>query len=339
MTALRKELMEAMKILVTGGAGFIGSHLVDQLLEEGHTVTVVDNFDPYYAIEIKEANVSAHLKNPNYTLVRVDFSEMAALRGALGGDYDVIVHLGACAGVRPSIQDPAKYQRVNVGGTQNLLELAKEWGVKQFVFASSSSVYGTNPNVPWTENEPGLLPISPYASTKMSGELLGHVYSHLYGIRFIALRFFTVYGPRQRPDLAIHKFAKLINGGQPIPFYGNGGTSRDYTFIDDIVAGVRAAMDYAETPYEVINLGNDEPVTLLELVETVAGAVGKQAVLERLPDQPGDVPHTRADIGKAEKLLNYRPMTPFAEGISKFVEWMNDGESLKGRDYSTAVNR
>jgi UDP-glucuronate 4-epimerase len=318
-----------MKILVTGGAGFIGSHLVDQLMGEGHVVTVVDNFDPYYAPEIKEANVSAHLGNPNYTLVRVDFSDMEALRGSLDGDYDVIVHLGACAGVRPSILDPAKYQRVNVGGTQNLLELAREWGVKQFVFACSSSVYGTNPNVPWSENEPGLLPISPYASTKMSCELLGHVYSHLYGIRFIGLRFFTVYGPRQRPDLAIHKFAKLISEGKSIPFYGDGSTSRDYTFIEDIVAGVRAAIDYTESPYEVINLGNDEPVTLLELVDTVAAAVGKEAVLERLPDQPGDVPHTRADIAKAERLLGYRPLTPFADGIVKFVEWMKESEQLK----------
>lgn len=326
-----------MKLLVTGGAGFIGSHLVDQLMEEGHAVTVVDNFDPYYAPEIKEANVAAHLGHPNHRLVRADFSDINELRNALDGNYDVIVHLGACAGVRPSIQDPAKYQRVNVGGTQNLLELAREWGVKQFVFASSSSVYGTNPNVPWTENEPGLLPISPYASTKMSCELLGHVYSHLYGIRFVALRFFTVYGPRQRPDLAIHKFAKLISEGKSIPFYGNGSTSRDYTFIEDIVAGVRAAIDYTDTPYEVINLGNDEPVTLLELVDTVAAAVGREVVLERLPDQPGDVPHTRANIAKAERLLGYRPQTPFAEGITRFVEWMQENGQLEDGERITTL--
>ncbi len=315
-----------MKYLVTGGAGFIGSHLVDRLLDEGHTVTVVDNFDPFYAAEIKEANVAGHLGRPGYRLVRVDFRDLAALRTHLDGDYDAIVHLGACAGVRPSILDPAKYQEVNIGGTLNLLELAKEWGVEQFVFASSSSVYGTNPNAPWREDEPGLLPISPYAATKMSGELLGHVYSHLHGIRFIALRFFTVYGPRQRPDLAIHKFAKMIAAGEPIPFHGDGSSSRDYTYIDDIIAGVRAAIDYRESAFEIINLGNDQPVTLSGLVQMISAAVEREAVIRQLPDQPGDVPHTRADISKATRLLGYRPETPLEKGIGKFVGWLREGE-------------
>ena len=242
------------------------------------------------------------------------------MREQLEGAYDAIIHLAACAGVRPSIDNPAKYQEVNVGGTQNLLELAREWGVEQFVFASSSSVYGISPNVPWKEDEPGLRPISPYASTKVSCELLGHVYSHLYGIRFIGLRFFTVYGPRQRPDLAIHKFAKMIAAGEPIPFHGDGTSSRDYTYIDDIISGVRAAIDYRESPYEIINLGNDQPVTLSGLVGLISAALGRESVIKPLPDQPGDVPHTRADISKATRLLGYRPGTPLVTGIEKFVE-------------------
>lgn len=221
--------------LVTGGAGFIGSHLVDKLLAEGWRVTAVDNFDPYYDPAIKEANIKAHLEHPHYRLVRADIRDLETLQLELREDYEVIVHLAAKAGVRPSIKDPIAYQEVNVRGTQNLLELARERGIKQFVFASSSSVYGINTNVPWQEDDCVLLPISPYASTKVSGELLGHVYSHLYGIRFIALRFFTVYGPRQRPDLAIHKFVRLMLAGKPVPVYGDGTSSRDYTYIDDII--------------------------------------------------------------------------------------------------------
>jgi len=316
-----------MRYLVTGGAGFIGSHLVDRLIGEGHEVVVLDNFDPFYDPEIKEANVAAHQEQPRFRLVRVDLRDEEALGASLDGNYDAIVHLAACAGVRPSIENPAKYQDVNVRGTQNLLELARKWGVEQFVFASSSSVYGTNPNVPWREDEP-LVPISPYASTKLSCEFMGHVYSHLYGIRFIGLRFFTVYGPRQRPDLAIHKFARRILAGETIPFFGNGETSRDYTYIDDIIAGVRAAIDYRATPYEVINLGNDQPVTLSGLVALISQAVGREAVLERLPDQPGDVPHTRADISKARRLLGYQPETPLPDGLGKFVAWLRECGSV-----------
>lgn len=308
--------------LVTGGAGFIGSHLVDRLLAEGWRVTVVDNFDPFYDPVIKRKNIEPHLEYSNYRLVEADIRDLEGLRAQLSGDYDVIVHLAAKAGVRPSIKDPVGYQEVNVRGTQNLLELAREWGVKQFVFASSSSVYGVNPNVPWREDDHVLLPISPYASTKVSGELLGHVYSHLYGIRFIALRFFTVYGPRQRPDLAIHKFARKMLQGESIPIYGNGSTRRDYTYVDDVIEGVRRAMDYSGTPYEVINLGNNQTVGLLEMVRALEEALGVSARLEFLPAQPGDVPQTWADVEKAERLLGFRPRMPFREGIKRFAEWI-----------------
>ena len=313
-----------MKYLVTGGAGFIGSHLVDELIREGHEITVIDNFDPFYDPEVKEANIAQHSESNLFKLVRLDLRDEQAMRASLDGNYDAIIHLAACAGVRPSILEPVKYQDVNVRGTLNLLELAREWNIEQFVFASSSSVYGTNPNVPWREDEPGLRPISPYASTKVSCELLGHTYSHLYGIRFIGLRFFTVYGPRQRPDLAIHKFVKMISEGQSIPFHGDGTTSRDYTYVEDIVAGIRAAIGYTESSYEIINLGNDQPITLAGLVDVIAEAVGKEADIKRLPDQPGDVPHTRADIEKARRLLGYEPKTALKDGISKFVEWYRE---------------
>jgi UDP-glucuronate 4-epimerase len=309
--------------LVTGGAGFIGSHLVDHLLAEGWQVTVVDNFDPFYDPAVKHAIAARHRAHPGYTLLEADIRDAAAL-DAVGDAVEVIVHLAAKAGVRPSIADPMTYQDVNVRGTQNLLEWARQRGVRQFVFASSSSVYGVNPRVPWREDDHVLLPISPYASTKVSGELLGHVYSHLHGLRFLALRFFTVYGPRQRPDLAIHKFAHLLRQGQPIPVFGDGTTSRDYTYVEDIVQGVRAAMDYAASPYEIINLGNHHTVTLNEMVHTLAGALGCAVRLKVLPDQPGDVPHTWANIEKAERLLGYRPATPFTEGIARFVHWLRE---------------
>ncbi|AFV10517.1 UDP-glucuronate 5'-epimerase [Thermacetogenium phaeum DSM 12270] len=310
--------------LVTGGAGFIGSHLVDRLLAEGWQVTVVDNFDPFYDPEIKRKNIAPHFDYGSYKLVEVDIRDLGALREQLTGEYDVIVHLAAKAGVRPSIRDPIGYQDVNVRGTQNLLELAKEWGVKQFVFASSSSVYGVNPHVPWREDDCVLMPISPYAATKVAGELLGHVYSHLYGIRFIALRFFTVYGPRQRPDLAIHKFARLMLKREPIPVYGDGTSRRDYTYIDDIIQGVRAAMDYTKTQYEVINLGNNRTVSLMELIRALEEVLGVEAKLEYLPPQPGDVPLTLADMDKAGKLLCYTPVTNLFKGLFEFKKWITN---------------
>jgi len=234
----------------------------------------------------------------------------------------VIVHLAAKAGVRPSVLDPVSYYEVNVRGTLNLLELAKEWGVRQFVFASSSSVYGANPNLPWRENDPLLLPVSPYGATKLAGEVLGQVYSRLYGIRFIALRIFTAYGPRQRPDLAIHKFARLMLEGKPVPVYGNGTARRDYTYIDDLVRGIRAAMDYRQTSYEVINLGNHRPVSVLEAIQTLEKVLGVKARLQFLPLPLGDVPYTWANVEKARKLLGYEPATPFEEGVAKFVRWL-----------------
>jgi UDP-glucuronate 4-epimerase len=310
-------------ILVTGGAGFIGSHLVDSLLRSGHSVTVLDNFDEFYARSVKEHNIAAHRANPNWRLVEGDLRDAKGLLRDLSDTYDSIIHLAAKAGVRPSIDDPLTYQEVNVAGTQSLLEFAHKRGIHQFVFASSSSVYGVNPSVPWSEDDHVLLPISPYASTKVSGELLGHVYSHLYGIRFIALRLFTVYGPRQRPDLAIHKFARLMKEGKPIPAYGDGSTRRDYTYVDDIVAGVRAAMEYTRTRYEVINLGNNQTISLREMISALEKTLGISAKIERLPEQPGDVPQTWADIEKARRLLGYQPRTKFRDGIKRFVEWMS----------------
>ena len=307
--------------LVTGAAGFIGSHLVDRLLADGWRVTALDSFEPFYDVAIKRANIAPHREHPRYSLVEADLRDGDRLAAALSGDYDVVFHLAARAGVRPSIADPVGYQEVNVGGTQRLLELCRRWGTKQFVFASSSSVYGVNPNVPWREDDHVLLPISPYASTKVSGELLGHVYSHLFGIRFVALRFFTVYGPRQRPDLAIAKFTRLMLRGERIPFFGDGATSRDYTYVDDTVSGIVAAASYDATPYEVINLGNDATVTLAELVRAVEAATGREAILDRQPEQPGDVPRTWANIDKARRLLGYAPATRLREGVARFVEW------------------
>jgi len=305
--------------LVTGGAGFIGSHLVDLLLLEGWHVTVVDNFDPFYSRELKCRNLAAD--RDSLSFFEIDIRDGEALM-RLPASYDVIVHFAAKAGVRPSIENPIAYQEVNVGGTQNLLEFARHRGIRQFVFASSSSVYGVNPRVPWREDDPVLLPISPYASTKASCELLGHVYSHLYGIRFLALRLFTVYGPRQRPDLAIRKFAERMIREQPITIFGDGTSRRSYTFVHDIVSGVRAAMDYARSPFEIINLGSDRSVTLAELIEALEQVLGRSAMIERLADQAGDVPQTSADIDKAGRLLGYRPRTEFVQGLREFGVWL-----------------
>ena len=316
-------------ILVTGGAGFIGSHLIDKLLAEGKQVICIDNFDPFYAKEIKLSNQKNHVNKSNFTFIECDISDGDALRELLPDGITKIVHLAAKAGVRPSIQTPLAYQEVNVKGTHNLLEFAKEKEIKQFVFASSSSVYGINPKVPWSESDHVLLPISPYASTKVSCELLGHTYSHLYGIRFVALRFFTVYGPRQRPDLAINKFARLMTAGDEIPMFGDGSTRRDYTFVHDIVSGIRSAIDYDASPYEVINLGNSQTVSLMEMIHTIGEVFGVEPKINQLPMQPGDVPQTYADISKAKSILSYQPQTTFKEGISAFKEWVL-GQSLIG---------
>ena len=319
-------------ILVTGGAGFIGSHLIDRLLSEGEwRVQVVDDLNDFYDPAIKRANAGAHENNSNYKLIEADIRDRAALQNIFAGNrYDCIVHLAARAGVRPSLDQPLLYAETNINGTMNLLELAREHGVKQFVFGSSSSVYGINAKVPFSEEDPIRQPISPYAATKAAGELLCHTYTHLYGIRSVCLRFFTVYGPRQRPDLAIHKFARLISEGKPIPVFGDGTTRRDYTFIDDIIAGVRAAIDYSESDYEVINLGESRTVALRELISLIETELGATAVINRQPLQPGDVPQTYADIAKGRRLLGYNPQTQIEEGIHAFVRWFRENKGPSG---------
>ena len=311
----------AKNILVTGAAGFIGSHLVERLLKEGYKVTGIDNFDPFYDRKIKEGNLRNVLNNPNFKFIELDIRDYKGLFNKLVADYNVIAHIAAKAGVRPSINDPIEYQEVNLYGTQNLLEFAKHKGINQFVFTSSSSVYGINKNVPWKESDHVLLPISPYASSKVSAELLGHVYSKIHNIRFIALRLFTVYGPRQRPDLAIHKFVKLALEDKPVPFYGDGTTSRDYTYVEDIVDGVIKGINYKDSMYEVINLGNHHAITLQELVKEIEKSLNKKMKLEKLPKQPGDVDNTYADITLAKKLLKWNPQVTLNDGIKNFVNW------------------
>jgi UDP-glucuronate 4-epimerase len=310
-------------ILITGGAGFIGSHLVDRLLATGECrITVVDDFNDFYDPAIKSENVRLQLENPNYQLFKVDIRDRPGLEKVFdNARFDCIVHLAARAGVRPSLQQPLLYTETNITGTMNLLELARARDVKQFVFGSSSSVYGINAKVPFSEDDPIHQPISPYAATKAAGELLCHTYSHLYKLRCVCLRLFTVYGPRQRPDLAIHKFARLITEGKPIPVFGDGTTRRDYTYIDDIISGVRAAIDYQTSDYEVINLGESRTIELRELISLLEQELGAKAKIDRQPLQPGDVPQTFADVTKARRLLGYNPQTQIEEGMKKFVEW------------------
>jgi UDP-glucuronate 4-epimerase len=310
-------------ILVTGGAGFIGSHLVDKLLaEDAWRVSVLDDFSELYAPALKRANLAPHRENPHFKLYEADICRPEALNEIFAADkFDAIVHLAAWAGVRPSLLNPKLYTQVNINGTLNLLEAAKDAGVKQFVFGSSSSVYGINSKIPFVEDDKVSKPISPYAATKAAGELLCHTFSHLYDMRTICLRFFTVYGARQRPDLAIHKFSKLIWEGRPVPMFGDGTTRRDYTYVDDIVQGVRAAIDYERTNYEIFNLGESETVELKDLIRLLEENLGKKAIIEQKPMQPGDVPLTFADISKARELLNYNPTTKIEQGIPKFTDW------------------
>lgn len=312
-------------ILVTGGAGFIGSHLVRYLLaEDVWNVSVVDNFNDFYSPEIKRRNIESFLNDSHFRLYENDICDDESLRAVFAENkFDVIVHLAARAGVRPSLEQPKLYAETNILGTLNLLEMAREFGVKQFVFGSSSSVYGEKCEVPFSEKVKIAEPISPYAATKIAGEMLCHTYSHLYQIRTICLRFFTVYGASQRPDLAIHKFAKLISENKPIPVFGDGKTRRDYTYIEDIIQGVRAAIDYDRSIHEVINLGESQTVELHELISLIEKNLGKQAIIDRQPMQPGDVRQTFADISKAKALLNYDPQTKIEKGIAKFVEWFN----------------
>ena len=319
-------------VLITGGAGFIGSHLVDYLMGEAARealnggeaprVTVVDNFNDFYDPAVKRANNQHHLGRDDYELIEADITDAAAMNELLARRRpDCVVHLAARAGVRPSLEDPLAYEATNVRGTYALLEAARLSGVRQFVFGSSSSVYGINARVPFSEDDPINQPISPYAATKIAGEAACHVYSHLYPMRAVCLRFFTVYGARQRPDLAIHKFARLIAAGRPIPLFGDGQSRRDYTYVDDIIAGLVAAMRYEASDYEVINLGESATVELQRLVELLEQALGKRAVIDHQPAQPGDVPLTYANIDKARRLLDYRPQTPIEAGIEKFAAW------------------
>jgi UDP-glucuronate 4-epimerase len=316
--------------LITGGAGFIGNHLVRALLSDKDLrITIIDNFDPFYPRQIKLLNTDGFEKHQQILLLDRNLDDFSAfeLEKILPQKIDVIIHLAAKAGVRPSINNPLAYQRTNVLGTQMLLDFAKNTGVQQFVFASSSSVYGVNKNLPWKENEQ-LQPISPYAMTKLAGEMAGHVFSNLYGMRFIALRFFTVYGPSQRPDLAIHKFVKSILNNEPITMYGDGSTSRDYTYVDDIVQGILAAINYDQSLFEIINLGNRYAVSLKELVSNIEEVIGKKATIDRQPEQPGDVPQTFADISKAKQLLNYQPTTQLKDGLKNFYDWFLENREL-----------
>ncbi len=309
-------------ILVTGGAGFIGSHLVEKLLGADKRVTVVDDFNDFYAPAMKRANIAPYLVNENFRLFETDIFDAESLRRIFSeNQFDAIVHLAARAGVRPSLEQPKLYTETNINGTLNLLDLAKDFGVKQFVFGSSSSVYGNNEKVPFSEDDKIVQPISPYAATKAAGELLCHTYSHLYDIRTVCLRFFTVYGARQRPDLAIRKFSQLITDGKPIQVFGDGTTRRDYTYVDDIISGVLAAIDYEKSAHEVFNLGESDTVELRYLIELLEKNLGKTAIIDRRPMQAGDVSQTFADISKARELLNYNPQTKIEEGIKKFVEW------------------
>ena len=310
-----------MRILVTGGAGFIGSHLSQRLLGRGDEVVVLDNFNDYYAPAIKARNLGELGEPAGLTVVRGDIRDDALLAGLFDAHrFDCIVHLAARAGVRPSLVDPLLYEDVNGRGTLNLLEAARRHSITRFVFASSSSVYGNVKEIPFSEEAPVNRPVSPYAATKAAGELYGYNYFHLYGISFTALRFFTVYGPRQRPDMAIHKFTRLIDEGQPLPFYGDGTTERDYTYFSDIIDGVEAAVD-RDLGYEIINLGESRTTSLTEMVGLIEVAVGKKAILDRQPMQPGDVTITCADVTKARSLLDYRPTTTVPDGIQRFVAW------------------
>ena len=319
-------------ILVTGGAGFIGSHLSERLLKEGNKVLVIDNFNNYYDPAIKRNNVEEVKKNcvennislENYKVFEGDIRDNEFLKEVFSNKIDSIMHLAAMAGVRPSIENPSLYYDVNITGTVNLLERCRETGVKEFVFASSSSVYGNNEKVPFAEIDRVDNPISPYAATKKSGELLCHTYHHLFDMNIACLRFFTVYGPRQRPDLAINKFTTLILEDKEIPFYGDGTTSRDYTFVDDIVAGIVSSINYVNTDekvFEIFNIGGDKTVSLMEMVETIEEVLGKKAKINRLPMQPGDVNRTCADITYSREKIGYNPQTTFKEGIKKFIEW------------------
>jgi UDP-glucuronate 4-epimerase len=318
-----------MAVLVTGVAGFIGSHLAEALLARGEEVIGLDNFDEFYARDSKERNLAAARDHAAFRLVEGDIRDKECLSTL--PDVDAVIHLAARAGVRPSIEQPALYSDVNVMGTTRLLELAGDRRIRTFVFASSSSVYGNNEKVPFSETDDVDHPISPYAATKKAGELLCHTATHLSGMTTLCLRFFTVYGPRQRPDLAIHKFARLLEEGQEIPMFGDGSTSRDYTYVTDILDGVLKALDWAKRHFgchELVNLGESRTIALSDMIQVIAEEMGKRPIIRRLPMQPGDVNRTFADVSKARRLLGYDPSVEFRDGVRRFVEWLH-AESLR----------
>jgi UDP-glucuronate 4-epimerase len=308
-------------VLITGGAGFIGSHLTHRLLERGDRVTVLDDFNDFYDPRRKRENVAPFLESPEYELVEGDIRDAELVESVFErGSFDTVVHLAARAGVRPSLREPILYEETNCIGTIRLLEASRRWGPEKFIFGSSSSVYGTNEKVPFAETDEINQPISPYATTKRTGELLCYNYHHLYGMRIACLRFFTVYGPAQRPEMAIHTFTDLLARGEPVTMYGDGSSSRDYTFIDDIIDGVVASVDLAP-PFEILNLGGAETTSLSDLIHWIAEELDVQPVIETVPDQPGDVPITYADVSKAAEVLGYSPKVPIREGLRRFVAW------------------
>jgi UDP-glucuronate 4-epimerase len=308
------------KVLVTGGAGFIGSHLCEALLRAGHEVIALDNFDEFYDPAVKRRNVEEIAGTGRFGWVIGDIRDAGLVERLLSRNVDTVIHLAARAGVRPSIEQPLLYHDVNVRGTLVLLEACRKAGIKRFIFGSSSSVYGNNKKVPFAESDPVDRPISPYAATKRAGELLCHTYHHLYGTAITCLRYFTVYGPRQRPDLAIHKFARLIEAGKPIPVFGDGRMKRDFTYIDDIIEGTIRAIERCNS-FRIFNLGESRPVSVSKLVSLLEKALGKKAKIERLPPQPGDVERTYADVSLAQRELGYEPKIDIRDGLSKFVEW------------------
>ncbi len=310
-----------MTILVTGGAGFIGSHLVERLLAEGHRVICLDNFDPFYDPSLKRGNVAQALRDSKFRLIEGDLRD-EGLIGKLFREekIDTVAHLAARAGVRPSVQDPALYADVNIRGTIHLLEACRKNGVRRFVFASSSSVYGNSSRVPFSEEDPVNAPISPYAATKKAGELLCHTYHYLHGIDIACLRYFTVYGPRQRPEMAIHHFTRSIHEGKKISIFGDGNSLRDYTYIDDAIEGTLGALS-RKHGYQIYNIGESQTIRLSQLIQAIEGQIGKKALIEHLPEQPGDVKSTYADIRKAREQLGYNPKTDIREGLARFVRW------------------
>ncbi len=327
--------MPGKNILVTGGAGFIGSHLVDALLHAGHTIYCIDNFDPFYPAAIKKQNLQNASGQPGFHLFQYDLSHISPeelLKIFSKVSFDAIIHLAARAGVRPSIEQAKTYYDINVMGTLNLLEFARQMNIPRFIFASSSSVYGNNPNTPWKETDLLHQPISPYGATKLAAEELGMVYAQLYNLQFLALRLFTVYGPRQRPDLAIHKFYNLIHEEKPITLFGDGHTLRDYTYVSDIVAGIMAALEYPTDESTIFNLGDNRQVSLLQLVQTLETCMSKKAIINWQDEQPGDVPQTFADISKAGALLNYHPRVMLEQGLKQFVDWKETQELLVGME-------